>query len=355
MKTCLYDRHIALGAKIVSFADWEMPIQYKGVVTEHNTVRNSCGLFDVSHMGRILVEGHEAEKLLNELSTNQIAHHPDETATYTVWCHENGGSVDDLLIYRKNKNSFFIIVNASNREKDLQHLLVNSKGYDVQIRDRYQGEGILALQGPQAEALLSRFIPEVISIKPMHFLCLSDQGQELIISRTGYTGAGGFELYGSCELIVRLWDQFLERGKEYGIEPVGLGARDTLRLEKGYALYGHEMSDTIAPTESVAAWTVKLDKESFMGKSALEKLEKSPQKRHAYGIKLIDKGIPREGFSIYKDGLQIGKVTSGSFSPTLNQGIALILVSVSLQYAEMVEVEIRNQRCRAQVVRLPFL
>lgn len=326
---------------MVPFAGWDMPVQYKGIIAEHQAVRQGVGLFDVSHMGRILVEGPDAEKLLDFLSTNQIAGKPDGSATYTVWCHEHGGSVDDLLIYRENATLFFVIANAGNRQKDLQHLLQHSKGMNVNIQDRYQEDGILSLQGPQAESVLSKMLPAVSTLKPMRFF---HPEPNLIISRTGYTGAGGFEIYAPNAEIVKWWDRLLQAGAE----PVGLGARDTLRLEMGFALYGHELSDTISPNESVAAWTVKGEKE-FLGKSALQK------KRSAYGIKLIDRGIAREGFPIFKNDQKIGVVTSGTFSPTLNQAIALILVDQPLQLDDIVEVEIRQQKVRAQIVPIPFL
>lgn len=354
MKTILYDRHYALGAKMVPFAGWDMPVQYKGIIAEHNAVRNKVGLFDVSHMGRIMVSGSDAEHLLNELSTNQIVGKKDLTATYTVWCHENGGSVDDVIIYKQSDQKFFVIVNASNRQKDLDHILKYSQGLNVQIKDRYQQDGILALQGPLAEPLLSHFIPEVKTLKHMHFISIQTQGIEIVISNTGYTGAGGFEIYAPNASIVQWWDRLLQKGKDFGIEPAGLGARDTLRLEMGYALYGHELSDTISPNESVAAWTIKWDKPSFLGKSAIEKLESSPHKRHAYGIKLIDKGIAREGYPVFKEEKLIGHVTSGTFSPTLNEPIALILVDRPLLLEDRVEVQIRQNKCQAQIVPIPF-
>ncbi len=189
----------------------------------------------------------------------------------------------------------------------------------------------------------------------MHFICKEDQGQDLIISRTGYTGAGGFELYASHNQIIKWWNRLLEKGKDFGIEPAGLGARDTLRLEMGFALYGHEISDTISPTESVSAWTVKWQKRSFLGKEALEKLEKSSHKRFAYGIKLIDQGIAREGYSVLRGGIKIGEVTSGTFSPTLNQAIALILVKALLKEGERVEIDIRQKPYQAEVVQIPFV
>lgn len=337
------------------FAGWEMPIQYKGVIAEHQAVRQSVGLFDVSHMGRISVIGPDAEKLLEKLSTNQISGRAPFSATYTVWCCEDGGSVDDLMVYQfDSSDRFFLVANAGNRQKDLEHLVQASKGLNVEIRDHFQGWGILALQGPKAELLLSEFYPAALGLKPMHFMTVQESGHEVIISRTGYTGAGGVELFAPNELMISLWDGFLKKGQAYGIEPVGLAARDTLRLEMGFALYGHELTDEIAPTESVSAWTVKWDKD-FIGKEALEKLEKSGEKRKAYGVKLIDRGIARQGFSVLKEGHEIGIVTSGSYSPTLNAAISLILVQSPLQIGEMIDIQIRQSLCKAQVVQLPFV
>lgn len=333
---------------MISFAGWEMPVHYKGVVAEHQAVRQFAGIFDVSHMGRIMVHGPDAERFLNHLSTNQIAGKPEGTATYTVWCHEHGGSVDDVLVYKQKDEQFFVTVNASNRSKDLNHLLSHSQQFNVSIQDRYQEDGILALQGPAAESLMDSFIPDARKLKPMHFFCPST---DLVISRTGYTGAGGFEIYGPYAQIVQWWERLIEKGAQ----PAGLGARDTLRLEMGFALYGHELSDSIAPNESVSAWTIKWNKEDFLGKAALKKLAESSLRRHAYGIELLDRGIARESFPVFQEGCLIGNVTSGSFSPTLNRAIALILVSHPLKSGDLIEVEIRQQRCCAQVVQIPFI
>lgn len=344
MRTILHDRHCALGAKIVPFAGWEMPVQYKGIIAEHQAVRQQVGLFDVSHMGRILVSGPDAEQLLDYLSTNQIVGKPDGSATYTVWCHASGTVVDDVMIYKENATHFFVIVNAGNRQKDLQHLLHHSSELHVHIQDRFQDEGILSLQGPMAEKVLSRFIPTISTLKPMRFL---QAEPNLIVARTGYTGAGGYELYARNDQIVIWWDRLINEGAE----PIGLGARDTLRLEMGFALYGHELSDAIYPDESVAAWTIKNDHD-FLGKV---NIQKNSPKRHAYGIQLLGRGIAREGFSVYKNNEEIGIVTSGSFSPTLNQAIALILVQKPFEVDEMVEVEIRQQRVPAKIVQIPFV
>lgn len=335
---------------MVEFAGWEMPIQYKGVVAEHNAVRNGVGIFDVSHMGRISVRGPDAESFLDYLSTNRIAGKKDFSATYTVWGTPDGGCVDDVIVYQQSPEEFFVVVNAGNRDKDLAHLLKESKNFDVQIEDHYEMDGILAIQGPQALAIVAECFPEAATLKPMRFIPLTFNGQNIILSGTGYTGSGGLEIYGPHAAITELWDLFLKQG----IEPIGLAARDTLRLEMGFALYGHEINDNIAPTESVSAWTVKMKKDTFIGKEALEKLENSPQKRSEHGIVLIDKGIAREGYEVYKDDKKIGTVTSGTHSPSLNQAIAIILVSGSLQEGDIVEVQIRNKRCKAKITPLPF-
>lgn len=354
MQTALLEAHRTLGAKIVDFCGWQMPVQYKGVIHEHQTVRSHVGIFDVSHMGRILVEGLDAEVLLDFLSTNSIRGKNDGTATYTVWCAENGTVVDDLIIYRVSQTQFFIIVNAGNREKDLAHLLHYSKGCDVTINDRFYQEGILALQGPKAITLISQLFPEVIALKPMHFFSSSYKGQSIILSHTGYTGENGVEMFAKNELIVELWNDLLEKGHPFGIEPIGLAARDTLRLEKGYALYGHELSDSILPIESVSAWTIKWDKSDFLGKQALDSIRATEKYRHEYGIILKDKGIAREGYLVFQNEKQIGIVTSGTLSPTLNKAIAIVLVEKKLKEGDSVEVKIRQNLSSAQVVNLPF-
>lgn len=355
MKTALYDHHRALNAKLIDFGGWEMPIQYKGIIHEHQTVRSHVGIFDVSHMGRIMVEGLMAEALLDHLSTNQIIGKKDGSATYTVWCHDDGTCVDDLIVYRISETQFFVIGNAGNREKDLEHLLHYSAGQDVIINDRYHEDGILAIQGPNAMELTSKIFPDAANLKPMTFYIDNYEGDPVTISRTGYTGAGGVEICASNATIVLLWETFLTEGKPYGIEPIGLGARDTLRLEMGFALYGHELSDKIAPNESVSGWTINWDKPDFIGKAALEKLEIGEKKRREYGIILTGEGIAREGYPVLQDGKQIGLVTSGNFSPTLNQSIALVLVDKNLQVGDSVEVQIRQHRCPAHVVNLPFI
>lgn len=353
-QTILYHAHKHLGAKLIEFAGWEMPVQYTGIIHEHLTVRNKAGIFDVSHMGRIVIKGKDAERFLDHLSTNKIIGRKIGSATYTVLCRESGGSVDDLIIYRQAADHFFVIVNASNREKDLQHLVEQSKNFDVAIEPKYDTEGILAVQGPLAKAVMAKIFPEANELQPMHFLPLKCKGEDLILSATGYTGAGGFEIYAPLKIIPDLWETILAQGAHEGIEPIGLGARDTLRLEMGYALYGHELSEEIAPTESVSAWTVKWGRD-FLGEAALKQLEANPKKRYEYPIILQDKGIAREGYPVFQGEEVIGKVTSGTMSPSLNQAISIILVDKKLSEGDVVEVQIRANRCKAKVVRLPFL
>lgn len=357
MKTALYDTHLALAAKMVDFCGWQMPLYYKGIIPEHLAVRQHVGIFDVSHMGRIIVEGADAEAFLDYISTNVIGKKAALTATYSILCNEQGGCIDDVIVYKRDATHFFVIVNACNRSKDLLHLqqIRDKYSFKVEIEERYTEEGILSVQGPQALPLIESLFPASRDIKPMHFIISAYAGAEVIVSRTGYTGSDGFELYTYNSGIIELWNHLVEAGKPYGIVPVGLGARDTLRLEMGYALYGHEISDGIAPTESIASWTVKWDKPDFLGKNALEELEHSPQKRTEYGVVMVDKGIARTDYNVLKEGQVIGCVTSGTFSPTLNQAIAIVLVDVPLRAGEIVEIQIRDHLCKAKVIEIPFL
>lgn len=354
MKTALYQEHIALGAKIVDFSGWQMPLSYKGVVAEHLAVRKRVGIFDVSHMGRILISGPDAEAFASYLSTNHIAGQSDHLAIYTVWASSQGGSIDDVIVYRESSTDFFVIVNASNRQKDLEHVTKVAKSFRVDVKDHYDQEGIIAVQGPNAEQVIRGIFPGTWHLAAMHFMTSKYQNASVIISRTGYTGSGGFEIICPNSLLPSLWRKLLTAGHEYGIEPIGLGARDTLRLEAGYALYGHELSDTIAASESVSAWTVKWKKGDFIGQEALLRLQNSPSRRSQHGVALLDEGVPRAGNPVFKSGKAIGTVTSGSHSPSLQRGIAIVMVTNSLAIGETVEIEVRQKRLKGEVVKLPF-
>ncbi|SCA62828.1 Aminomethyltransferase [Chlamydiales bacterium SCGC AG-110-P3] len=352
-RTALYDRHVALGAKITDFAGWEMPVQYRGVMLEHRAVREQVGIFDVSHMGRVFIEGADAERYLDYLSTNVIAGKRDGIAIYTVFADADGGSIDDAIIYRYNAEKFCIVVNAGNRQQDLAHFQSVATDFDVTVRDQYATDGILAVQGPSAAAVVGAVLPEATEIKPMRFVTVDYKGEEVALARTGYTGSNGFEIASDNEMIVALWDQILAEGAEYGIEPIGLGARDTLRLEAGFALYGHELSREIGACESVSAWTVKFDKADFLGKEAL-KHTAEVSRRHQYGAILLDRGIARQGYPVLRNGEQIGSVTSGTHAPTLDKAIAIVMVEDTLQVGDKIEIQIRDRCVSAEIVKLPF-
>ncbi|MCB1136302.1 MAG: glycine cleavage system aminomethyltransferase GcvT [Chlamydiia bacterium] len=355
LKTPLFDRHVALGARIVPFSGWQMPVQYSGIREEHHAVRQAAGIFDVSHMGVIDILGPDAEKLLDHLSTNVVSGKKDGTATYTVWAKEDGTCVDDVIVFREGPQAFYVVVNAGNRDKDLRHVQNYASGFDVEIVSHYETLGILAIQGPKAMEIVGRLIPDTKGMRPFRTQRSLYSGTELRISTTGYTGSGGCEIIAPNQVIGPLWDAMLKEGAGEGIAPIGLGARDTLRLEMGYALYGHELSEDILPNESVSAWTVRLSKDSFLGKEAIEALEQSGKKRYPCAIKLLGKGIAREGHRILKNDQDIGYVSSGTMSPSLGEAIALGLVDEVLSPETELMVEVRGRQIAACVVALPFI
>ncbi len=350
MKTILYDTHVALGAKMVEFAGWEMPIQYSSILQEHKAVRENVGLFDVSHMGRIVVKGDLAEKFLDSISTNQISGRSNHSATYTVLPNSQGTCVDDVIIYKEDPTHFFLIVNAGNRQKDLTHLRQQAESFHVTVKDLFHEEGILSLQGPRATLLIQSIFPEVGALKKMQFLKTSYRNTPIIIATTGYTGESGVEIYAPNSLIKSLWDQLVSGGAV----PIGLGARDTLRLEMGYALYGHELSDQIYPNESISAWTVKWNDRDFLGRQAMLQRKSSSQLSQK-AIILEEKGIPREGYPVLFQDKVVGKVTSGTFSPSLEKGIALVQFDQPLEDGQQVIIQIRQQQVKGRIVPLPFL
>ncbi|MBJ7449389.1 MAG: glycine cleavage system aminomethyltransferase GcvT [Parachlamydiales bacterium] len=355
MKTCLFEKHLALKAKMVDFCGWQLPLHYpKGTIYEHLAVRKGVGLFDISHMGRISIVGDDAETLLNYLSTNQIQGRSPGSVTYTVFSNTTGGSVDDALVFKEDSTNFFIFINSFNREKVLSHLMDYAKNMDVVITSHFD-EGMIALQGPRSPLLIGQILPEAIQLKYMHFIPITYRSQKVYLCRTGYTGSIGFELVGPASAIVALWDEFMELGQVYGIEAAGIGARDTLRLEMGYALYGQELSETIAPTESVSAWQVKWNKPDFLGKEALDFLETSPKKRYQYGVIVKDRQIAKVNSSVSLDDELIGFVTSGNYSPILNEPIAIIMVDCPLYKGQEVKLDIRSQKITGEVVDLPFV
>lgn len=355
-RTPLYEMYANHGGKIVEFAGWEMPVQYSNIMEEHHAVRKAAGLFDVSHMGEVLVTGTEAEAFVDYLVTNNVKKLNELQVMYTLMCYPHGGIVDDLLIYKYHSEKYMLVVNASNVDKDFAWIVENGKDFNVEITNLSDQTSQLALQGPHAEEILQKLtVHDLSTIKFFYFVETEVAGKQVIVSRTGYTGEDGFEIYGKPEDAVDLWNAMLETGKELGAVPIGLGARDTLRFEAVLPLYGHEISETITPLEAGLKFFVKLDKENFIGKQALVKQMEEGQPRKLVGFEMIDRGVPRADYEVVKEGEVIGHVTTGSYSPTLDKNIGLALVKT--QYSEVgTEFEILRGKktLKAKVIPLPF-
>jgi aminomethyltransferase len=355
-KTPFYERHTALGAKMLDFAGYMMPISYAGIQQEHHAVRNAAGVFDVSHMGEFFVTGKRAEAFLQYITINDVNQLADGQAQYSAMCYPDGGIVDDLLIYRFNAEKFMIVVNASNIEKDFawakEHLMDG-----VELRNESDHYALLAIQGPNAPALLQSLTS--VNLKDIAFYHFREGDLAdipMIISRTGYTGEPGFELYHAPADSLRLWDALFAAGEPYGLEPVGLGARDTLRLEMKYALYGHEIDQTTNPLEAGLGWITKLSKDDFIGKEVLVRIKEEKPARMLVAMKMFDRGIPRQGYTIYDGDNIIGTVTSGTMSPTLGIGIATGYVGREyVKTGNEVLIDIRGKRMRALIVKPPFV
>jgi aminomethyltransferase len=354
-RTPLYAAHRRAGAKIVEFAGWEMPVQYSGVIDEHVAVRTRAGLFDVSHMGEIEIRGPDAVDLCQKLTANDISRMKPHQAQYNLLMNESGGIVDDVIFYRIDPTSFLICVNASNSDKDFAWIQKHSKG-DVEVKNVSSRYAQLALQGPLAEKILQPLGSlQLGEIKPFFFAWGEVAAVRCLVARTGYTGEAGFELYCDSADGEKLWQALLEGGRPMGLEPAGLGARDTLRLEKAYPLYGHELDDTTTPLEAGLEWVIRFAKGSFIGRDALLQQKEAGLERKLVGLELLEPGIARSGYPLFKNGGAIGRVTSGTRSPTLGKSIALGYVSIEqTQLDHTVEVEIRGRKVPAKVVSLPF-
>ena len=352
-ETYLHDKHVALGAKMVDFAGWHMPVQYSSIIEEHKTVRNAVGLFDVSHMGEVFVSGKEATTFLNKVVPQDIEKLGYEKAVYCQLPNKNGGLIDDLIIYKLGIEYYLVICNASRIDEDLNWVVRNKRVMNVNIDNQSHNYSLLAIQGPKAIDLVRKMgynIPDQKSftIKPAII-----EGIKLLASRTGYTGEDGFELYLAAEEAPKLWEILMETGKEEGLIPCGLGARDTLRLEAAMPLYGHEMDDTVTPLEAGLGIFVKMKKDEFIGKAAIE--EKGALTRKRVGLKVTGRGIIREHEKVYCGDKEIGHTTSGTHCPYLGYPIAMALLDVD--YAEIgtkVEADVRGRRIEAEVVALPF-
>lgn len=355
-RTPLYEAHCKLGGKIIDFGGWELPVQYSGILEEHEHVRSAAGLFDVSHMGEIEVKGSDAKKFIQKLITNDISKMVEGQIMYSPMCYPDGGVVDDLLVYKYNEEHYFIVVNASNSDKDYQWMKDNSEGR-MEIKNLSSEYAQLAIQGPKAEFILQKLTD--VSLSDIKFYYFKPEvkvnGINSIVSRSGYTGEDGFEIYTSPAEATGLWDKLLEAGKDEGLVPVGLGARDTLRFEAALPLYGHELSQDINPLEAGLNKFVKLNKEDFIGKEALLKQSKTGLTRSLVGFEMIDRGIPRAEYEIFDGSRKIGFVTTGSFSPSLKTNIGLALVeSKYIEEGTEFEVMVRNKPLKAKVIKIPF-
>lgn len=359
-KTPLYEHHRRLGARMVPFGGWEMPVQYRGVIEEHLAVRHAAGLFDVSHMGEIEVKGPGASAFLQALTTNDVNKLANGQVQYSAMCYPHGGTVDDLTVYRFDRDHYLCCVNAANTEKDfawMQQVLADRGDAGVHLRDVSRDFAQLALQGPAAEAILSRLtLTDLSRIAYYHFYEGLVAEEPVLISRTGYTGESGFELYCAPGHAGRLWDQLLAVGAVDGLIPCGLGARDTLRLEMKYALYGHELSSDISPLEAGLGWITKFDKGDFVGRDALIRQKAAGLPRRLVGLQLLEAGVPRAEYPVLDQGRAVGVVTSGTLSPSLRIGIALALVAPdSAATGTRLQIAIRQRQVEAEVVKTPFL
>ena len=356
--TPLLGLHKELGAKLVPFAGWNMPIQFAGVLSEHTCVRERVGLFDVSHMGEIEVKGKDAKKFLQFLLSNNVEKMFDGSILYSLMCYETGGVVDDLLAYRFSENHYFLCVNASNSDKDYDWIARHASSFKVNIKNTSSETSQLALQGPDAKNVLQSLCD--ISLDDLSYYNFRKgmvNNVESLISRTGYTGEDGFELYLSPEKVSEVFRSLMEQGRSYGIQPIGLGARDTLRIEMGYPLYGNEIDNNPTPLDAGLGWVIKFDKGEFLGRgSLLKQKEQGSPRRKLVGLKLLTRGVPRAHYQVFKNGESVGEVTSGTFSPTLNTGVGLCYVSS--EYSDIgnhLDVKIRDQLVATEVIQLPFV
>ncbi|WP_163183262.1 glycine cleavage system aminomethyltransferase GcvT [Neobacillus sedimentimangrovi] len=357
-RTPLFELYKEYGGKTIDFGGWELPVQFSSIKEEHEAVRTKAGLFDVSHMGEIEVKGSDSLPYLQKMMTNDISKIKNGGAQYTAMCYENGGTVDDLLVYKIEDNHYLLVVNASNIEKDYKWLEKHIEG-DVTLENLSEKTAQLALQGPLAEKVLQKLAGEQDLSQIGFFKFQQDvvfAGKKVLISRTGYTGEDGFEIYCDAKDAQELWRAILEAGKEEGVVPCGLGARDTLRFEANLALYGQELTPEISPLEAGIGFAVKLNKEAdFIGKEALKQQKEKGLTRKIVGIEMIDRGIPRHGYQVFKGETQIGEVTTGTQSPTLKKNVGLALISAEYTGIDSeVEVEIRGKRLKAKVVPTPF-
>lgn len=341
---------------MIDFGGWEMPVHYSSIIKEHKAVRQSAGLFDVSHMGEVKVSGEDALDNLQRILSNNIGKLNIGQATYTVMCNPDGGIKDDFLVYRIAENEYLLIVNASNIEKDYNWIKENLEG-KVSAENLSKNYGLLALQGPKSEEILEKITDiDLSNIKYFRFADDKVAGIKTLISRTGYTGEKGFELYCNSDDVEDLWNAIMNSGEELDLKPAGLGARNTLRLEKKLCLYGNDINENTNPLEAGLSFAVDLNKDDFIGKEKIMEVKKNGIEKKLIGFKLIGRGIPRHGYDITKEEKKIGRVTSGSFSPSLNENIGLGYVNVEeAEVGNEIDVMIRNRKVKAEIVETPFI
>ena len=346
-KTCLYDKHVALGALMSPFAGFDMPIQYTNITDEHQAVRTACGVFDVSHMGEVTVRGNDAERYVQHIFTNDVSGAPVGKIFYGMMCYDDGGTVDDLLVYKMGEQDFFLVINAANIDKDWEWMQRQAQGFDIDLQNQSDGYGQIAVQGPQAEQVVEEVLG--LACNELEFYTVKTIG-DIIISRTGYTGEDGFEIYASPEYINECWDKLMQSGR---CKPCGLGCRDTLRFEVGLPLYGDELSQDISPIMAGLGIFVKLDKEEFVGKEALLKQKTEGVARKLVGIELADKAIPRHGYTVLSpEGEAIGEVTTGYHTISSDKSVCMALVNSG--YAKLgtpLQVQIRKKVFPGTVVK----
>jgi len=355
-KTSLYNKHVQLEAKILEYAGYMMPINYKnGIQYEYNAIRNNVGVFDVSHMGEILIKGNEAYKLLSKVTVNDLNKITVKQAQYTAVCNENGGIIDDIILYKLSPNEFLLIVNGSNL-KNIFNWINKKNNFDCIIEDKTNDYSLLALQGPNSRMILEKILHKNISLAFYHHDKYEFCDKEIFISRTGYTGELGFEVMGNHSIINKIWDEFIA----IGVEPCGLAVRDVLRLEMKYCLYGNDISTSTNPLEAGLSWIVNFDKGDFIGKDQLLKFKQNKNKRRLIGFEMNEKAIPRKNYNVYINDntqyIKVGEVTSGTHSPTLSKGIGLAYVDFPYQkIGSTIYVEIRENFLSAKIVKTPFI
>ncbi len=355
-KTALYDKHVSLGARMEPFAGYIMPIKYTSVKDEHNTVRSGVGIFDLSHMGEFRVKGQDAGKFLDYLLTNDADVEAGQ-AFYSTMCYPDGGIVDDLIVYRISQDEYLMVVNASNIEKDWAWVNSHTTGFTVSLSNESDQTALIAIQGPKAEMVAQKLTDiDLSAIGYYHHVTGEIAGSKALIARTGYTGEDGFELYLDPADAEEVWDCVMDAGKEYGIKPIGLGARDTLRLEVGYLLYGNDIDHTTTPIEARLGWVVKLktDKD-FIGREVMARQKEEKPSRYIVGLEVQGKGFPRHGAELFDGNRKVGIVTSGSIAPALGHGVCLAFVEKGFQKkGTQLEAEVRGKRIPVKAVKLPF-